>query len=188
MEGKFKGGKCRIQKNGNRFIVEEGFEKHPMIYVNWYGARAYCQWLSQQTSQNYRLPSEAEWEYAARGAEQGTKDNFLFSGSNDISKVAWYYDNSGNQTHEVGKQQPNQLGLYDMSGNVWEWCADHWHDTYDNAPIDAKVWDEGGDNTSRVLRGGAWYYSPRYCRVSDRSSFNSAMRFSNSGFRVARNP
>ena len=186
LEGEFGDVKCRIQKDGDRFVVEEGFEKHPMIYVSWYGARAYCQWLSQQTGQNYRLPSEAEWEYAARGAEQGAKDKFLYSGSNTIDEVAWYDGNSGNQTHEVGKQQPNQLGLYDMSGNVREWCADPWHDNYANAPQDAKVWDEGGNNLYRVLRGGSWNYDPWNCRVASRFNSNPDFRFINNGFRVAR--
>ena len=176
----------KIKKDGDRFVVEEGFEKHPMIYVSWYGARAYCQWLSQQTGQNYRLPSEAEWEYAARGAEQGAKDNFLYSGSSTIDEVAWYDGNSGNQTHEVGKQQPNQLGLYDMSGNVYEWCADPWHNTYDNAPKDGRVWEEGGDNSIRVLRGGSWGSSARVCRVAYRLIIDPDNRGNDGGFRVAR--
>jgi formylglycine-generating enzyme required for sulfatase activity len=186
LEGKYNNVKCRIQKDGDRFVVEEGFEKHPMIYVSWYGARAYCKWLSQQTGQNYRLPSEAEWEYAARGAEQGAKDKFLYSGSSTIDKVAWYRDNSGNQTHEVGKQQPNQLGLYDMSGNVWEWCADPWHSNYDNAPKDARVWEEGGNNSYWVLRGGSWVNNSWSCRVATRFNNDPGNRYFNFGFRVAR--
>jgi formylglycine-generating enzyme required for sulfatase activity len=189
LSGSFQGVKCRIQKDGDRFVVEEGFEKYPMIYVSCYGARAYCKWLSEQTGQNYRLPSEAEWEYAARGGEQGARDNFLYSGSDNIDEVAWYANNSGRQIYEVGKKQPNQLDLYDMSGNIWEWCADSWHDNYDNAPKNAKVWDEGGDNTRRVLRGGSWFNTSEvYCRIADRYGDYLVDRFNFVGFRVVRDP
>ena len=184
------GSSYHIETGTNSYYKDKGYSREgnklPIVGISWNNAVAYCQWLSQQTGQNYRLPSEAEWEYAARGAEQGAKDKFLYSGSSTIDEVAWYDGNSGNQTHEVGKQQPNQLGLYDMSGNVWEWCADPWHDTYDNAPKDARVWEEGVNNSYRVLRGGSWDFNSRSCRVANRSRNNPGNRYIDYGFRVAR--
>ncbi len=155
--------------------------RHPVIHVSWNDAVAYAEWLSQKTGQNYRLPTEAEWEYAARGGERGAKDNHLYSGSNTIDEVAWYDGNSGGQTHPVGQKKANQLGLYDMSGNVWEWCAD-WYGEY---PAAAQRNPTGpGRGSDRVLRGGGWISSPQYCRAANRDNGNPDARSGYVGFRV----
>ncbi|MCO6488947.1 MAG: formylglycine-generating enzyme family protein [Phaeodactylibacter sp.] len=178
--------RCRIKPEKDKFIVEAGYERHPVIYVSWYGARAYAAWLSKKTGRNYRLPTEAEWEYAARGGEQGAKDNYLYSGSDSLDLVAWHTGNSDGQVHPVGRKRANQLGLYDMSGNVWEWCADVWHDNYQGAPRDGSAWISGGDQSSRVVRGGSWDdYNARSYRSSIRIRYFPSWRYSTLGFRVA---
>lgn len=171
--------------NDGEFAVEEGFERHPVVEVSWYGARAYAAWLSEQTGQNYRLPTEAEWEYAARGGEAGATDEFLYSGSDDIDAVAWYSGNSGSRTHEVGQKQPNQLGLYDMSGNVWEWCEDDWHDGYNGAPADGRAWVDSPRASHRVSRGGGWGGYPQICRAAGRYGYRPTHRLDFVGFRLA---
>ena len=105
-----------VQRSGRQWQAAEGFEQHPVIRVSWYGAEAYCQWLSEQTGERYRLPSEAEWEYAAKGGRY--QHNCQCSGSNHLDEVGWYRENSHRQTKPVGLKYPNALGLYDMSGNV----------------------------------------------------------------------
>ena len=115
----------------------------------------------------YRLPTSQEWEYAARGGNKSK--GYKYSGSNDLEEVAWYEDNSDNKTHEVGTKQPNELGVHDMSGNVWEWC---W-DLYDNTNY-------------RVLRGGSWYSYGSSCEVSDRGNYGPYSRYGSYGFRVCR--
>lgn len=185
--GSFGSEKCRILRNGERFSVESGYERHPVIFVSWYGAVAYCKWLSEKTGQAWRLPSEAEWEYAARGGETGTKDGFIYAGSNDIDAVAWYTNNTKDTgTRQVATKKPNQLGLYDMSGNVWEWCADTWHDTYEGAPADGSAWTAGGEQNRAVLRGGSWFNVVYDCRAANRSWLLRDVRYDGIGFRVAR--
>lgn len=152
---------------------------YPMYYVSWEEAQAFCQELSRKTGKTYCLPTEAQWEYAARGGNknEGTK----YSGSWSIDAVAWYDGNSGSSTHPVGTKRPNALGIYDMSGNVWEWCSDWYGDyrTYDTQnPTGAS------SGSARVLRGGSWYDDARYCRVSLRDNFSPGGRYDSSGFRV----
>ncbi len=152
---------------------------YPMYYVSWEEAQAFCQELSRKTGKTYCLPTEAQWEYAARGGNknEGTK----YSGSWSIDAVAWYDGNSGSSTHPVGTKRPNALGIYDMSGNVWEWCSDWYGDyrTYDTQnPTGAS------SGSRRVLRGGSWSYSAGGCRVSFRDNYSPGGRFFNSGFRV----
>ena len=153
-----------VQKNGDRWAPAPGYENHPVVYVSWYGANEYANWLSEKTGQQWRLPTEAEWEYAARGGKQ-TK-GYKYAGGNDEGAIGWYASNSGSKTHPVGGKQANELGLYDMSGNVWEWCWD-WYDKnyYKNSP---KSNPKGPDTGSgRVRRGGSWLGSPAFLRCSD---------------------
>ena len=137
----------------------------PVENVSWYDCQTFIKRLNSYTGRNFRLPTEAEWEFAARGGNYSR--HYKYSGSNYIGDVAWYDDNSGNRTHPVGTKQPNELGLYDMSGNVWEWCSD-WYGSYSSYSQS----DPTGANSGsyRVERGGSWYGYARYCRSSDRGS------------------
>lgn len=152
---------------------------YPMYYVNWEEAQEFCRKLSQLTGKTYVLPTEAQWEYAARG---GVKSRgYKYSGSNTIDDVAWYDDNYS--THPVGTKLPNELGLYDMSGNVWEWCSD-WYasDYYYDSPQSNPTGPSTG--SYRVLRGGSWRNSARSCRVSNRNANDPSSRDDHYGFRV----
>lgn len=141
--------------------------------------------LAEQLPQGYRfaLPSEAQWEYAARGGQKSSGS--LYAGSNNVNFVAWYSDNSGSRTHEVKLKAPNELGLYDMSGNVWEWCEDWYSSSWysDNVnwtnPVNAFA------GSYRVLRGGGWNSYASYCRVSNRNRNTPSFRYFNFGFRLA---
>ncbi|MEM9723702.1 MAG: formylglycine-generating enzyme family protein [Bacteroidota bacterium] len=175
-----------IQKDGNTWKPASGYETYPVQTVTWYGAYTYCQWLSEIEGRVYRLPSEAEWEYAAR--EGGLSQGLKYAGSNKAKEVAWFDENGLGITHPVGLKLPNELGLFDMGGNVWEWCADHWRGNYHGAPKDASPWISGGDSDLRVLRGGSWGNSGSYCRVSARNRFNPNFRNDIVGFRVAGYP
>ena len=184
---------CGIEEIKGQFQIKKGLAKHPMIYVSWYGAKAYCQWLKEKTGQSWRLPSEAEWEFAARGGTKSYK--YIYAGSNDIEQVTWYTENSYDKgekhpdygIHPVGQKAPNELGTYDMSGNVFEWVEDCWHETYTNAPQTAESWleSEKGDCSFRVLRGGSWVNVASNSRVSNRSSSYPVSRSNYVGFRVA---
>ena len=161
-----------------------GYENSPVVFVTWYGAVAYCEWLSQKTGQSYYLPSEAAWEYAARGGNQSK--GYKYSGSNTIKDVAWYNPNSGLKTHPVGQKTANELGLFDMSGNVREWCADTWHEDYKSAPTDGSAWISGGEDTLAVLRGGSCYNNDSLCRSAVRNRNIRDLRLINNGFRLAK--
>lgn len=184
LKGNYQGVSCGIQEAQGGFECMPGLEEHPMIYVNWYGASAYCRWLSTKTGQSFRLPSEAEWEYAARGGKY--QSPCRYAGSNHLDEVGWYDGNSHGQTKPVGLKYPNQLGLYDMSGNVDEWCADPWHESYKGAPDDGSAWSKGGDPERRVVRGGSWDDVGNDCRVSDRSRYYAFSGSLDIGFRVSR--
>jgi formylglycine-generating enzyme required for sulfatase activity len=153
---------------------------YPVEQVSWNDIQEFIKKLNQKTGANFRLPTEAEWEYAARG---GNKSNgYKYSGSNNIDNVAWYKSNSGSKTHPVGQKTPNELGIYDMSGNVWEWCQD-WYGNYSSSSqTNPKGPSSGSD---RVLRGGSWGSGARYCRVSYRDADNPDSRGSYCGFRLA---
>ena len=160
-------------------------ENRPVEFVSWHNAREFCQKLSELIGQLVRLPSEAQWEYAARGGNRS--QGYEYAGSNNLDEVAWHYGNSGSQTHDVGGKKPNELGIYDMSGNVWEWCADEWHSNYTGAPNDGSIWsnsDEAISNKKRVLRGGAWSVIYLICRCQDRGSFAADDGNWDTGFRV----
>ena len=157
----------------------KGCDQCPVERVSWDDIQDFIKKLNQKTGKRYRLPSEAEWEYAARGGQ-----NYKYAGSNDIGTVAWYDENSNKKTHPVGTKKGNGYGLYDMSGNVWEWCQDKWHDSYKDAPPDSRAW-ESGSSSGRVLRGGGWYAYARGCRVSNRNRSSPDLHFNFLGFRLA---
>jgi formylglycine-generating enzyme required for sulfatase activity len=152
----------------------------PVEQVSWDDIQEFLKKLNTQTGKNYRLPTEAEWEYAARGGQK-----FNYAGSNNIDNVAWYWDNAGEKTHPVGQKSPNGYGLYDMSGNVWEWCQDVWHDNYNGAPTNGSAWTSGGNSASRVLRGGSWSSSAGNCRSAFRLGNTPDDRSNSGGFRIA---
>jgi formylglycine-generating enzyme required for sulfatase activity len=174
----------RCGANGDPRLASE--DSHPVIHVSWDDAVAYCKWLSEQTGSIYRLPTEAEWEYAARGGQH--HDRYEYSGSDDIGTVAWCNGaggsgNGGNSTHPVGMRQPNSLGIYDMSGNVYEWCSDWYGEKYYGvSPQDNPKGPLNGER--RVLRGGSWINFATYCRVAFRYFYTPANRNCNDGFRV----
>ncbi|MGB3208531.1 MAG: formylglycine-generating enzyme family protein [Crinalium sp.] len=164
----------------------------PVEKVSWNDAIEFCARLAKKTGKKYRLPSEAEWEYACRA---GTTTPFHF-GETISPEIANY---NGNSTYGSGKkgkyrqettivgslQVANAFGLYDMHGNVWEWCADFWHENYYDAPTDGSVWEFGEDDSYRMLRGGSWFNYPMICRSADRSRLRFDGCSFNFGFRVA---
>lgn len=135
----------------------------PVEQVSFDDVQDFIAQLNRQTGQHYRLPSEVEWEYACRAGRTQ-----IYCGSGDVDAVAWVNNNSDNRTHPVGQKRQNDFGLYDMSGNVWEWTKDCWHDNYNGAPSDNVAWTTGGDCARRVLRGGSWNGGPEGARSSDR--------------------
>jgi formylglycine-generating enzyme required for sulfatase activity len=156
--------------------------QNPVEKVSWNDAQAFCQKLSQITGKTYRLPTEAEWEYACRA---GTTTRFYFGDdANQLGDYAWYYGNSQGTTHPVGQKKPNAWGLYDMSGNVWEWCEDNWHDNYIGAPTDGSAWLKNGNDNRSPLRGGSWFINPYYCRSAFRDYYDRRDFSVSIGFRV----
>jgi len=160
-----------------------GREKRPVINVSWEDAKSYAKWLSQATGKRYRFPTESEWEYVARS---GGKDE-VWAGISDESQLKDYAVYNTLRTEPVGSKKPNGLGLYDMSGNVWEWVEDCWHENYKNAPGDGWAWLEtNGSNCGlRVIRGGSWTNSPESLRASYRNRLYADLRNFNIGFRLA---
>jgi formylglycine-generating enzyme required for sulfatase activity len=160
----------------------------PVERVSWNDCQTFITKLNQLTGKTFRLPTEAEWEYAARGGNKS--QGYTYSGSNTIGNVAWYYDNSyalgssnpnyGTQT--VATKAPNELGIYDMSGNAFEWCQD-WYGSYS---LSSQTNPAGPTSGSyRVIRGGSWFSSPTYCRVADRDCDTPSRAYNSLGFRLA---
>ncbi len=147
----------------------------PVIEVTWYGASAYCKWKGG------RLPTEAEWEYASRGGAKSK--GYKYSGSNSIDDVGWYGYNSGSKSHPVGSKQPNEIGIYDMSGNVWEWCKDWYHE---NAYKNSSTWNPSDPSGAavRVGRGGSWGSEPINIPNPNRHFYNPSLSSNFIGFRV----
>ncbi|MBQ4485132.1 MAG: formylglycine-generating enzyme family protein [Prevotella sp.] len=154
--------------------------KLPVEEVSWNDCQTFIAKLNQLTGKQFRLPTEAEWEYAARGGRQSK--GYKYAGSNTLGDVAWYEGNSSPQTHDVATKQPNELGLYDMSGNVWEWCQD-WCGSYSGSTQTNPTGPASG--SYRVVRGGGWYSSARYCRVSYRDGDSPGHRNYIFGLRIA---
>jgi formylglycine-generating enzyme required for sulfatase activity len=151
----------------------------PVEQVSWNDAKDFIQKLNAKTGKQYRLPSEAEWEYACRA---GGKQEYC--GSDNVDSVAWHDTNSGSTIHPAAQKQANAWGLYDMSGNVWEWVEDSNHADYNGAPVDGTAWQ--GDGAQRVLRGGSWLNEPQIARAALRLSFEPTARYDHVGFRLAR--
>jgi formylglycine-generating enzyme required for sulfatase activity len=171
--------------NPSSFI---GDAQRPVESVSWNDCQTFITMLNDLTGENFRLPTEAEWEYAARGGNQSK--GYLYSGSNTIADVAWYRVNSYDKgsshpdygTHAVKTKFPNELGLYDMLGNVWEWCQD-WYGSYSSSAVSNPTGPALG--SSRVKRGGSWYYFATYCRVANRFDNTPDISFNDLGFRLA---
>ena len=155
----------------------------PVEEVSWDDIQGFLKKLnSLHPGRTYRLPSESEWEYACRA---GTTTRFYSGDSDsDLDSVGWFEDNSDDETHPVGQKRPNSWGLYDMHGNVWEWCGDVWHGDYKGAPSDGSVWTKGGDQGRRVLRGGSLVNYPKYCRSAYRNRSIASLSYINYGFRL----
>ena len=150
----------------------------PVENVNWFDCNRFANKLNEITGMNFRLPTEAEWEYAAKGGKRS--NNYKYSGSNQQKLVTWYEDNS-NKTHNVGLKSPNELGLYDMSGNVWEWCFD-WYGDYLKMSINDPTGPTHGKG--RVIRGGSYFCDAKTCRVSTRSLYLPNEKDEDLGFRL----
>jgi formylglycine-generating enzyme len=203
------GDKCKTL-DGGKFEQRSGNwrkpgypqdDKHPATCINWNDAQAYAKWLSRKTGKKYRLPTEAEWEYAARGNTStarywGENPNDACGYANAADKTAqaqikgatsWSAHNCTDgfaYSAPVGSFKANTFGLNDMLGNVWEWTEDSYHKNYKDAPTDGSAWQ--GDGKKRVLRGGSWNDAPRNVRAAGRDSNKPDLRFSTFGFRLAR--
>lgn len=151
----------------------------PVEKVSWNDCQTFITKLNSLTGATFRLPTEAEWEFAARGGNKS--QGYTYSGSNTIGNVAWYTDNSSSKTHVVKTKSPNELGIYDMSGNVWEWCQD-WYGSYSSAAVTDPQGASSG--SYRVRRGGSWNYIATDCRCSYRSGYTPANTFNNLGLRL----
>ncbi len=158
-------------------------DDNPIVNVDWYDAMAYCKWLSKKTGEKYSLPTEAQWEYAAKGGQK--THNYKYAGSNSLKEVAWYDETTYERgPRSVGQLKPNELGIYDMSGNAFEWCLDNY------GPYPAKtVKNPQGPKKGqyKVVRGGSWYYVDEFCRVTQRDCPKPSLKMFVYGFRVVKN-
>ena len=158
----------------------------PVEQVSWNDAQDFIRKLNQKTGLVFRLPSEAEWEYAARAGSTSE-----WTHGNDESRLAdfaWFSVNSRAKSQPVAQKRPNAFGLYDMHGNVWEWVQDCWHDNYAGAPLDGSAWTTGCSDSKRVLRGGSWNFDPSILRSAIRDRYSPDNRFIIIGLRLARTP
>ena len=196
---------CHAARGCLRKVDDEGWGRgrRPVIKVNWVDAQQYVAWLSRKTGQKYRLPTEAEWEYAARA---GTSTRYSWGDSSVwVCSLANVFDRTGLALHPnwhwssecddgyattapVGTFKPSRWGFHDLSGNVWEWVQDCWHSDYTGAPADSRAWDTGPDCHKRVNRGGGWGNNPRSMRSASRDADEAESVSDALGFRVARSP
>ncbi len=154
----------------------------PVESISWWQAEEFCERLSQLTGKSYRLPTEAEWEYACRA---GTQTLYSFGNRKQpLRDYAWYTWNSRQKTQLVGQKKPNAWGLQVMHGLVWEWCQDNWHENYNGAPNDGSAWVIDGNSNKRVVRGGSWYSLADECRCVHRFCYDASFHYSSIGFRV----
>ena len=167
-------------KKGSDYSLKGVGPDYPMYYVSWDEAMEFCRLLSNKTGLTYTLPTEAQWEYAARGGNKN--EGAKYAGSNMIDAVAWYTDNSGSSTHIVGSKRANALGIYDMSGNVWEWCKDWYASSYVSYDTNNPVGPSSG--SYRVCRGGSGGHTAFGCRVANRHNYSPGNRYYYLGFRV----
>ncbi len=167
-------------KKGSDYSLKGVGPDYPMYYVSWDEAMEFCRLLSNKTGLTYTLPTEAQWEYAARGGNKN--EGAKYAGSNIIDAVAWCTDNSRSSAHIVGSKRANALGIYDMSGNVWEWCKDWYANSYVSYYTNNPTGPSSG--SYRVIRGGGWSSNNPSCRVADRDNRSFGYRGSNLGFRV----
>ena len=163
--------------NPSRF---PGNMQRPVERVSWEDCQTFIQKLNELTGANFRLPTEAEWEFAARGGRNSR--GYQYSGSSSIGDVAWYWDNASDTTHPVKTKSPNELGIYDMSGNVFEWCQD-WYGPYSSSSQTNPTGSSTGSD--RVNRGGSWCSYARHCRSADRSNSPTAEGYGSLGLRLA---
>ena len=180
-------------EEGNSYNINTGTKDYykkmclkdscPAIGVSWYNAKSYTQWLSQKTGEKYRLPTEAEWEFAARA---GTETKWSFGNNpNNLKQYAWYSENSNTNTHVVGTKKANPWGIYDIHGNVWEWCEDWYVGSYNLTPKDGNA-NVQGNKDSKVLRSGSWGESASYIRSVNRGRNIPSVRSLTYGFRLQR--
>lgn len=208
--GHYKQGGCKYW-TGNKFAIANdkdwrnpGFvqqDNHPAVCISWADAKAYAGWLTAKTGKPYRLPSEAEWEYAARAGSGAPR--FWGTNAAEACRFANTFDITGAksgafpsmtphdcsdgfaETAPIGSFSPNAFGLFDMAGNVWEWTEDCWHKNYTTAPSDSRAWIASGRCIQRVLRGGSWISTARFVRSGNRSKVDADTRIYRNGFRIA---
>ena len=174
----------RKPPGGPLFLVGGSYaqtDNEPVVYVSWNDAVRFCEWLSKKEGKTYELPTEAEWEYACRA---GTKTTYFFGDDpKDLGEYAWFDNNSGNRTHPVGQKKPNPWGLYDMTGNVWQWCADGDEDRpYDKSDVKDPI--NKGSGANHLGRGGSWSSVAGFCRSANRGGYGPSLRPVSDGFRV----
>jgi formylglycine-generating enzyme required for sulfatase activity len=173
-------GQWKAVMGSNPSHFKNSGDDRPVEQVSWNDVQEFIRKLNQKTGKNYRLPTEAEWEYACRA---GSTTRFCFGDSDSsLGSYAWYSSNSGSKSHTVAQKQPNAWGLYDMHGNVWEWCQD-WYGNYSTSSVTDPTGASSGSR--RVYRGGGWSYYAWYCRSADRNSFSPDNRNGSLGFRLA---
>jgi formylglycine-generating enzyme required for sulfatase activity len=171
-------------KNNNNSLFKD--PHRPVESVSWFDAQSFLHQLTTSLilpdDFGYRLPSEAEWEYAARGGNRS--HGYEYAGSNDLDKIGWYKQNSHGESKSVGLKLPNELGLHDMTGNVWEWCEDQYHSNLGQVPKDGTAWVDGYEFIYCVLHGGSWLEFARSYRSMFRASAPPMIRRYDVGFRV----